>query len=348
MLLGSSWEGGRCPHRDRAVVYLLATYGVRRAQVSALQLTDIDWREKTIDFAAHKGGKAVRHILTQAVAEALACYLRHERPASDCAYIFLRQNSPHLQLGPLAISSLMRARMVRCGLPPRGPHALRHAFATRLLRAGQPIKSIATCSATGHSTPSPSMRRWTMLACSKNASNGRRWRHDSAAHVHQLARTPIRKLRRPQACERAGYVSQRDLLLAFDRYVGTYAPEPPLLRETLLQYLASLDRLTPRGLNNVVSVVWPAVTYALRHGACVEMLPTRPPKPEAYWRQRQPRILSATEVRSILAAARRLPPVDSLRPATTATLLGLLYTTGMRIGEALALDVGDLDCGDRI
>ena len=40
--------------------------------------------------------------------------------------------------------------------------------------------------------------------------------------------------------------------------------------------------------------------------------------------------------------------MDSLRPATTATLLGLLYTTGMRIGEALALDVGDLDCGDRI
>jgi integrase len=40
--------------------------------------------------------------------------------------------------------------------------------------------------------------------------------------------------------------------------------------------------------------------------------------------------------------------VESLRPATTATLLGLLYTTGLRIGEALALDVGDLDCGNRI
>jgi integrase len=101
-------------------------------------------------------------------------------------------------------------------------------------------------------------------------------------------------------------------------------------------------------LDNVVGVVWPAVAYALRHGACVETLPARPPKPSAYWRQRQPRILSTTEVRSILAAARRLPPVDSLRPATTATLLGLLYTTGLRIGEALALDVGDLDCDDRI
>ena len=146
----------------------------------------------------------------------------------------------------------------------------------------------------------------------------------------------------------AGYVSQRDLLLAFDRYVGGHAPESPLLRETLLQYLASLDRLSPRGLDNVIGVVWPAVDYALRHGAGVEILPTRPPKPAAYWRQRQPRILSITEVGSLLEAARRLPPVGSLRPATAATLFGLLYTTGLRIGEALALDIGDLDHSDRI
>jgi len=146
----------------------------------------------------------------------------------------------------------------------------------------------------------------------------------------------------------AGYASQRQLLLAFDRYVASYALEPPLLRETLIQYLGSLDRLSPRGWDNVVGVVWPALAYALRHGAPVEALPTRPAKPSRYWRQRQPRILSATEVGSLLAAARRLPPVDSLRPVTTATLLGLLYTTGMRIGEALALDIGDLDPRDRI
>lgn len=146
----------------------------------------------------------------------------------------------------------------------------------------------------------------------------------------------------------AGYVSQGNLLLAFDRYVDGQIPEPPLLREALIQYLASLDRLSPRGLDNVVAVVWPAVAYALRHGACVETLPARPPKPAEYWRRRQPRILSLAEARRVLAAARRLPPVGSLRPATTAMLLGVLYTTGMRIGEALALDIGDLDCGDRI
>ncbi len=142
-LLSSPWEGGRCPLRDRAIVYTLATYGARREQMSSLQLADIDWRERTIVFAAHKGGKAIHHDLTEAVAEALADYLRHERPASDCDYVFVRQMRPYVQLSPGAITELVTARTVRCGLPPRSPHSLRHAFATRLLRAGESVKAIA-------------------------------------------------------------------------------------------------------------------------------------------------------------------------------------------------------------
>lgn len=143
-LLGSPWEG-RCPCRNRAVVYLLATYGVRRQQVSDLKFADIDWHGRTIDFAALKGGKAIQHSLTRSVAEALADYLLTERPDSDCDYdhIFLRQPSPHLQLSPKAITALVRSRMARCGLPRRGPHALRHTFATRLLRTGESVKAVA-------------------------------------------------------------------------------------------------------------------------------------------------------------------------------------------------------------
>jgi integrase len=146
----------------------------------------------------------------------------------------------------------------------------------------------------------------------------------------------------------ASYVSQRNLLVAFDHHVAGHAPTAPLQRDTLIAYLASLDRLSPRGWDNVVGVVWAAVAYALRHGAPGDMLPARPPRPSTWWRQRQPRIVSAAEATLLLAAARGLPPTGTLRPATTATLLGLLYTTGMRIGEALALDVGDLDCRDRL
>jgi integrase len=131
--------------RERAMVLLLVGYGVRRGQVTELQLDDLDWRARTIRFAPHKGGKEVRHTLTPAVAQALAGYLRHERPASDSRCVFLRSRAPHLPLNPGAVTQLIHGRLARLGVAgmPRGPHALRHAFATRLLRAGQPLKVIA-------------------------------------------------------------------------------------------------------------------------------------------------------------------------------------------------------------
>jgi integrase len=55
-----------------------------------------------------------------------------------------------------------------------------------------------------------------------------------------------------------------------------------------------------------------------------------------------PHIYSESEVRALLQAARQLPPVDSLRPKTNFTLFGLLYTTGLRCGEAFGLNLSDV------
>ena len=54
-----------------------------------------------------------------------------------------------------------------------------------------------------------------------------------------------------------------------------------------------------------------------------------------------PYIYSQDEVRALLAAAARLPPAGALRGPTYQTLLGLLYSTGLRIGEAMALNLAD-------
>ena len=142
-LLTAPWTGSRCPLRDRAVLWLLATYGVRRFQVAALELSDIDWHERTIRFVAHKGGKRVQHVLTAPVAHALAEYLVRERPAGDTGVVFLQYIRPHRPLGPEGITTVVSKRARRCGLPQTGPHALRHTFATRLLRAGSSVKAIA-------------------------------------------------------------------------------------------------------------------------------------------------------------------------------------------------------------
>jgi site-specific recombinase XerD len=54
-----------------------------------------------------------------------------------------------------------------------------------------------------------------------------------------------------------------------------------------------------------------------------------------------PYIYSPSEIRALWVAASELPPANSLRPHTYRTLLGLLYSTGIRIGEALALNRED-------
>jgi integrase len=147
----------------------------------------------------------------------------------------------------------------------------------------------------------------------------------------------------------AAYTTQEGLLLAFDRYLGVHAEAPPLSAEILGRYLVSLEPLSPRGRDNVITVVWAALGYARCHGAAIEVLPARPARPtDRHWRQRQPRILSLAEIRSVLSAARALPPSGGLRPATAATLIGLLVATGLRIGEVLALDIADLDRRHRI
>jgi integrase len=146
----------------------------------------------------------------------------------------------------------------------------------------------------------------------------------------------------------ASYTSSETLLLAFDRFLCARASEPPLQRDVVTAYLTSLAPLSTRSRENMMVVVWPALAYAERHGARIDSLPPRPASPSNSLRQRRPRIVSAAEIGRILSAARQLRPSGSLRSATTATLVGLLFTTGLRIGEALALEVGDLDAHDEL
>jgi len=60
-------------------------------------------------------------------------------------------------------------------------------------------------------------------------------------------------------------------------------------------------------------------------------------------RRPQPYIYSDDELLRLIRAAQALPSPTGLRAWTYATLLGLLAVTGLRHGEALALDRGDVD-----
>ena len=60
-------------------------------------------------------------------------------------------------------------------------------------------------------------------------------------------------------------------------------------------------------------------------------------------RRQRPYIYTDAEIARIVTEAARLPSPRGLRSATYATLFGLLAVTGLRIGEAVGLDDGDVD-----
>ncbi|HLB16648.1 MAG TPA: tyrosine-type recombinase/integrase [Burkholderiales bacterium] len=59
-------------------------------------------------------------------------------------------------------------------------------------------------------------------------------------------------------------------------------------------------------------------------------------------RRRAPYIYAADEIDALLAVARALGPRGALRPSTYSTLIGLLASTGLRIGEAVRLRIEDV------
>lgn len=65
-------------------------------------------------------------------------------------------------------------------------------------------------------------------------------------------------------------------------------------------------------------------------------------------RRLPPRVLTPEEVRQLIGAAVQLPPQHGLAPRTYSTLFALLACTGLRVSEAIRLQVADVDLLDGV
>lgn len=130
--------------RDRAILLLLALYGMRSGEVAALRLDQIDWARRTIGLVRLKRRQPQIYPLLPAVAEALARYIDTIRSPSSCREVFLCMHAPVRPLRAGSIFDVANRRFVALGIEAahRGGHALRHACAVRLLAEGLTLKEI--------------------------------------------------------------------------------------------------------------------------------------------------------------------------------------------------------------
>jgi len=118
--------------RNRALVELVYSAGLRSAEAVGLDLADVDFEQELVHVRRGKGGKERIVPLGEEAALWVARYLRDARPAlargaEDALFVSARGRR-------LDTSTLRR-------LAPH-PHRLRHAFATHLLEGGADLRTI--------------------------------------------------------------------------------------------------------------------------------------------------------------------------------------------------------------
>ncbi len=130
--------------RGRAILMLLAIYGLRAGEVMQLRLEDLDWERSLLNVRRVKRRKVQAYPLIASVGMAIARYLREIRPASKRRELFLGLNSPHGPLSQGAIRHIVATGLKRVGAQTTrfGPHSLRHACAGRLVSEGLSLKEI--------------------------------------------------------------------------------------------------------------------------------------------------------------------------------------------------------------
>lgn len=121
--------------QNRAILPLLAVYGMRIGEIRRIRLCDVDWQNRTLTIPLTKQRWARICPVIPALAAAIERYVREVRP--KCAYeeLFLRLHAPHRPFTPGGLSGVDGDRMKRLRIesPRTGPHCLRHACVTHLL-----------------------------------------------------------------------------------------------------------------------------------------------------------------------------------------------------------------------
>jgi integrase/recombinase XerC len=128
--------------RDRAIMELFYSSGLRLAELVALDLTHIDLADRTVR-ALGKGAKTRIVPVGRKAVEAIRAWLRERATLAgiDEAALFVGRNGGRLKARAIQLRIAWWAK--RKGLPARVyPHLFRHSFATHLLESSKDLRGV--------------------------------------------------------------------------------------------------------------------------------------------------------------------------------------------------------------
>ncbi len=124
--------------RDRAVLELLYSTGIRLSELTGLRVERIDWSDRTIRVRGKGDKERIVPFGTRA-AGAMNSYLKERKSAPGFAFI----GRAGVRLSDRTVQRIVR-RYIRSVAEVRkqSPHVIRHSFATHLLDRGADLRAV--------------------------------------------------------------------------------------------------------------------------------------------------------------------------------------------------------------
>lgn len=132
--------------RDRAILELLFSTGLRVSELTALNRDSIDFKKD--EFSVRGKGDKIRVVfLSDAAKNAIAEYIKKREDTDAALFVRLKggtsSTDEDLRLTARSVERLVKKYAASAGIMKKvTPHGLRHAFATDLLSSGADLRSV--------------------------------------------------------------------------------------------------------------------------------------------------------------------------------------------------------------
>ena len=135
--------------RNYALLLVFAETGLRSSDVCGLKFEHILWEQNLISLVQYKTGSPVNVPLLPVVGNAIIHYLKYVRPKTNLPNVFISLHPPYRPMTSSQIRNIVLGYLQKSGIAEerpkmkKGPHALRHSLAARLLDNNTPLPLIS-------------------------------------------------------------------------------------------------------------------------------------------------------------------------------------------------------------